>query len=339
MDEPKRLAISQQLYKKRVAEVGDPSQIIEGDDTEDEDLIGYDAIEPGLPPASSDRQKWWLDNKQPARAQVAAPNGKDGQQMVLNPHRPSNPFGHSDEQDWISVSRSSSRASLSSLSSSPFEKVMVPTVMSSSASSIAPRKLPPPSENGSLAAKVGRMNLANDHDARGAALPPQLPPRRQTADVTSNTQSAGGHKTGAGMPQGLPPPLRPTSTASSYTSSSATQGPGGKLPPPVGKKPAYLTNQSDSTLVGSNGSLRSLSTRSVSSSTSNPKPPIASKPALTGPVIPPGWNGSMTGPPAPPPRRTTQPQQGPVDLLDSLEDTGHDMMGGWETLQPSSNMK
>lgn len=32
------------------------------EDTDDEDLIGYEAIEPGLPPASSDRRKWWLDN-------------------------------------------------------------------------------------------------------------------------------------------------------------------------------------------------------------------------------------------------------------------------------------
>lgn len=32
------------------------------DDLDDEDLIGYDPIAPGLPPASSDRRKWWLEN-------------------------------------------------------------------------------------------------------------------------------------------------------------------------------------------------------------------------------------------------------------------------------------
>jgi hypothetical protein len=32
------------------------------DETDDEDLLGYESVEPGLPPASSDRRKWWLDN-------------------------------------------------------------------------------------------------------------------------------------------------------------------------------------------------------------------------------------------------------------------------------------
>ena len=31
-------------------------------DVDEEDLIGYDSIAPGLPPASSDRRKWWLNN-------------------------------------------------------------------------------------------------------------------------------------------------------------------------------------------------------------------------------------------------------------------------------------
>ncbi|PHH87868.1 hypothetical protein CDD83_8295 [Cordyceps sp. RAO-2017] len=104
INEARRESISQGLYERRKAEVGDATaQVSDGQETEDEDLIGYDAIEPGLPPASSDRQKWWLENRQPARAQVAAPNGRDGQAMALNPNRPSNPFGLSDEPDWLAL--------------------------------------------------------------------------------------------------------------------------------------------------------------------------------------------------------------------------------------------
>lgn len=32
------------------------------DGVDDDDLIGYESIAPELPPASSDRRKWWLDN-------------------------------------------------------------------------------------------------------------------------------------------------------------------------------------------------------------------------------------------------------------------------------------
>lgn len=31
-------------------------------DLDDEDIMGNDSIAPGLPPASSDRSRWWLDN-------------------------------------------------------------------------------------------------------------------------------------------------------------------------------------------------------------------------------------------------------------------------------------
>lgn len=62
IDEGKKEQLSQELYRQRRAVVGDSHAAGEMDDTDDEDLIGYDSIEPGLPPASSDRRKWWLDN-------------------------------------------------------------------------------------------------------------------------------------------------------------------------------------------------------------------------------------------------------------------------------------
>ena len=63
VDEAKRESLSQEIYAKRRADVGDTTaNATNGDIVDDEDLIGYDSIAPELPPASSDRRKWWLDN-------------------------------------------------------------------------------------------------------------------------------------------------------------------------------------------------------------------------------------------------------------------------------------
>jgi synaptojanin len=322
VDEAKRDSISKDLYSRRKAEVGDSVHVADMDETEDEDLIGYDAIEPGLPPASSDRQKWWLDNKQPARAQVPIPNGRDGQPMVLNSHRPANPFGHSEEQDWISISRSSSRASLSSLSSSPFEKVMLPNMMNSTASSTTPRKPLPGHEAGNLPTRLGRVSLSGDHDSI-AGSPPLPPPRRQTAGRGAETLSTPGHgpTRTATMPQGLQPPLRPIPSGTSLTSqdtSSTNPGSGRTLPPPVAKKPAHLVTAT---------------TASSLASSSKAKPSLPARSATMG-----GPGASGQPPPRLPSRHvngSSGPQQGPVDLLDVLDDGGQEM-GGWETLQPNT---
>lgn len=260
IDELHRNAISQELYDRRKAEVGDSAAHADGEDTEDEDLIGYDAIEPGLPPASSDRQKWWLDNRQPARAQIPIPNGRDGQPMALNPHRPSNPFGHGEELDWISVSRSSPGASLSSISSSPYEKLTPPRGMSSA----GPRKLPPQYDPTTLPAQVGRMKIGDGdgarsvHGDRSSAAPPPPPPRRSatTLDMGSSaglgrSASTAGIIGGADAPGkigGAAQPLwtsssRPTSVAS-QTSQLSQQLKAGKPAPPVAKKPAHLLSTS-----------------------------------------------------------------------------------------------
>jgi hypothetical protein len=66
IDEKKKEALSDELYLQRRTNVGDPTANGPMDDSDDEDLIGYDSIEPGLPPASSDRRKWWLDNGKPS---------------------------------------------------------------------------------------------------------------------------------------------------------------------------------------------------------------------------------------------------------------------------------
>lgn len=98
VDEAAREALSRDIYNKRRREVGTTVASADANDTDDEDLIGYDPIEPGLPPASSDSRKWWLDNGEPARSNLEAPS-----RGMLNPNRPSNPYSSTDEPDWVTV--------------------------------------------------------------------------------------------------------------------------------------------------------------------------------------------------------------------------------------------
>lgn len=61
IDERKRERISNDLYHKRRAAVGSVTAGNRSDDSDEDDLLGYESVEVGLPPASSDKRKWWLD--------------------------------------------------------------------------------------------------------------------------------------------------------------------------------------------------------------------------------------------------------------------------------------
>lgn len=104
VDEACREALSREIYERRRAQLDGASANNPNEDSDDEDLIGYDSIEPGLPPASSDTRKWWLDNGQPARSTIQPPQ----KGHVLNPNRPSNPYTPTDEPDWVTVPRQQS---------------------------------------------------------------------------------------------------------------------------------------------------------------------------------------------------------------------------------------
>ncbi|KAF1845724.1 uncharacterized protein K460DRAFT_355505 [Cucurbitaria berberidis CBS 394.84] len=103
VDDKKKDALKAALYRQRREVVGDTragGQLGE-EESDDEDLIGYDSIEPGLPPASSDRRKWWIDNGLPAKARVQPPSNDH----IPNPNRQSNPFTPSPEPDWVDVKK------------------------------------------------------------------------------------------------------------------------------------------------------------------------------------------------------------------------------------------
>ncbi|KAI4256975.1 MAG: hypothetical protein LQ352_001864 [Teloschistes flavicans] len=98
IDEQQKEKLSRSLYDRRKRDIGG-SDYSHG--KTDEDLVGYNSIAEGLPPASSDRRKWWLDNALPVRSQVRAPQSN----MVLNPARPPNPFSTTHEPDWVMIAR------------------------------------------------------------------------------------------------------------------------------------------------------------------------------------------------------------------------------------------
>ena len=100
VDEKKKDRLAEQLYRARreATKNGDGNLIGNSDDV-DEDLLGFDSVEPGLPPASSDKRKWWLDGGMPVRSAVHPPQHG----MAPNPERPSNPFTPTEEPDWVHV--------------------------------------------------------------------------------------------------------------------------------------------------------------------------------------------------------------------------------------------
>ncbi|KAH6648464.1 SacI homology domain-containing protein [Truncatella angustata] len=245
IDEALRENISHELYERRKAELGEGGAALDLDDSDEEDLIGYDAIEPGLPPASSDRQRWWLEHGKMAKSGVSPPKPANGNStVILNPNRPANPFTPTDEPDWVAVPRASSRlGSFSSMSSSPYEHINHSTLLSTSASSTTPRKLPPPFEPGNLPAKVGRINLMDEPIAgqsfRREEAPPPPPPRRQTGTPTAQTTPRA-IPVNARKP--VPPPLE--ARRLSVTSQASGTSSKSKAPPPVAKKPAHLVSTS-----------------------------------------------------------------------------------------------
>lgn len=97
IDERRKEDLSQALYEKRKHDIASSTV---GRGKPDDKLSNPIAI--GLPPASSDRSKWWLERGLPARSQAQPPPNTS----MLNRARPSNPFTATTEPDWVMVARS-----------------------------------------------------------------------------------------------------------------------------------------------------------------------------------------------------------------------------------------
>lgn len=207
IDEKQKERLSRELYEQRKGIVGESTATGQADDSEEEDLIGYDPIEPSLPPASSDRRKWWLDNGQPAKSNIRSP----GNDFVPNPNRSSNPWAPSQEPDWTQVlERKSNGGSIRRQHSD------------AQSTSGVRRKLPPPLEPTRVSSPVSSVK------SMPASHVPALPPRRAaTGGLDGGAQS---HDLVVGL-------NRSSSSASTGSCNSVKRKPA----PPVPKKPSVLT--------------------------------------------------------------------------------------------------
>lgn len=59
IDEQQKEKLSRSLYDRRKRDIAGSGY---NHEKTDEDIVGYNSIAEGLPPASSHRRKWWLDN-------------------------------------------------------------------------------------------------------------------------------------------------------------------------------------------------------------------------------------------------------------------------------------
>jgi hypothetical protein len=215
VDEKKKEQISEGLYKQRRAAVGHHTAAARGEDSDDEDLIGYESIEPGLlPPASSDKRKWWLDGGMPVRSQTKPPAGsgdsstRDGQGgYIRNPQRPVNPFSTTSEPDWVKVPRPEAPVSRAS-SVRHYQQDHSPA---SAASSRAPSAAP-------STATANRK------------LAPILPPHSKSPAISTKTSTP-------------TPSVQSRNNASSSTISTISTITR-KAAPPVPKKPSTLRSES-----------------------------------------------------------------------------------------------
>ena len=316
IDEPMKKSLSQEIYAKRRSELGNATNQSSNNGIDEEDLLGYDSIAPGLPPASSDRRRWWLDNGMcssmhkyhishssiglPARSTIQPPS----KNSILNSQRPSNPFTPTSEPDWVTVARPTLHPQASNQSRNG-------TGTMSSNTSTTSRKLPPPLK------------------------PAQSPP--YNSGLASKT-SQGAYN----------PPSPSSSSVASTTSSTISRKPA----PPVPKKPVLLSRPSDAQRPTTDTVPAPLATLS-SMATSNPKPQspgesaklVPSPPYRTGslstgvsyPQVPPQQDSRRDpqasivddGPPLPP-RGASSKKGSSVGLLDA--DDGR--VVGIPSLQP-----
>jgi len=105
VDEALKNTISTRLFFRRrttiAASSDGASEFFLFDNEGTDELV--ESIEQGLPPPSSDKQKWWLEGGLPSRSNVRMPS----RMSIANPERPSNPFTSTPEPDWIDVQRPS----------------------------------------------------------------------------------------------------------------------------------------------------------------------------------------------------------------------------------------
>ncbi|KAF3942092.1 hypothetical protein ABW19_dt0204186 [Dactylella cylindrospora] len=236
--------LSQEIYASRRDAVGTKySNHLLDDDESDDDLIGYDPIAPGLPPASSDMRKWWLDHGTPAKSTVKPP----GDNYEINTSkRTGNPFTPTSEKDWVKKEAPApppARGTNSTPRPQPEQSSVLPppdppigalrrqgTDSSVSSRGTQLRKLPPPYDPATLP-PLGNQVLPPPL-VKTRDIPPPLQPSRGTPTTSIATPTT--------------PPFTATSRIPSQPlhRSPSISSIGSKAPPPKPKKPTSLAGAS-----------------------------------------------------------------------------------------------
>jgi hypothetical protein len=329
VDEAKKLALNTKLYEKRKADVlskktsrGSADDDDSSSSADAEDLMGYESIAPDLPPASSDRRKWWLDGDARVKSQVGPP--REG--MALNMRREGNPWRSSigREDDWVEVERPSK-------GETEKEKPQPPPPRGSR------RVVPPPWEGERLARQASekvqrRANTLNQSDGG----------REMKSMRGQDVLTAAKIPARSTRPGSSPPSSRTPSIAST---TSPTEK---KRPPPKPTKPSALTSAPSSSPVAEEEKPPPLPVRRDTSSSfaSSITPSIASttieivsqRKKLPPPFVQPRRSGtpvnritmtdnddSEAGPPLPPRRGTD---------LSLMDREGEDELRGFKALVP-----
>ncbi|KAK8255740.1 SacI homology domain-containing protein [Phyllosticta capitalensis] len=370
IDERKKDELAHTLYQKRKGMVGHATAT-GSQESSDEDLIGYDPIDPTLPPASSDRRKWWFDNGKPSGPTIQPP----GDDFAPNPNRPSNPWTASDEPDWVKVApgpkqpppppaprgttanrtRTPSAASTASgrrILPPPLEPTRINTppllpARSNSTASNANRPIPslPPRRAGTFgfdgstpppASKIQPTSAPISRKASPPAVVPRKPtppgvPPHQHKDLARSASTSSTGSTGSVRRKPAPPTI-PKKPGNLVGVATGTSS--ASSPPPVTSSPVSLPLHSKS--FGQPPSSNEFaSAAAAKKKTFAPPPDLASSSPKPGAVpANANANGSLGGAKkdkAPPPP-LPKPRRG-NGLMDDREDE-MDQLGGWEVLRP-----
>ncbi|KIV94533.1 hypothetical protein PV10_02289 [Exophiala mesophila] len=237
IDEATKEALIKKLYTKKARDIklkGTEStedfSDLGSEEDETESVMGYESIQEGLPPASSDKRKWWLDGNKGARSVIRPPQ----ENMALNKHREANPWKDSSEDDWVEVKRplgsngDQANASTSRTQSRASTRKPLPPP--------ARRRMVPPAWDGERMANpteikpYGRSVSSAPHASSGSRSRADSSPLRNT-NISPTAASSS-----------LPPPRMPERSSSSATITR-------KAPPPKPAKPMTLTTSASQVAV------------------------------------------------------------------------------------------
>lgn len=237
IDEARKEALIKKLYTKKSREIklkGTEStedfSDLGSEEDETESVMGYQSIQDGLPPASSDKHKWWLDGNKGARSIIRPPQ----ENMALNKNREANPWKDSGEDDWVEVERpldsngDQANASTSRAQSRASSRKPVPPP--------ARRRMLPPAWEGE---RMGNPTEIKPYGRSTSSAP------RVSSQSRSRADSSPFHAANVSTPVASSPlPLRRVPERSS-SSATVTR----KAAPPKPAKPVTLTTSSSQVAV------------------------------------------------------------------------------------------